>query len=324
MRGQWISDLGVLLAWLLAEHAAAVARRCRTREETMHDKAFEVKPVVRYEGAKYPAAPGPDDSPSEERTHPVVLLVTLLLLVGITVGLVGCYMRTDYVPETPGIDGGPDGDPPEPDGDVPEPVCDDGEVRCLDTTTAQTCDDGAWVTEDCINYCAGGESESERLWYSGDAYCDASAEEPCVCNYDIEGGVMAECTPGDIMCADDFTLGTCDDGYSYSYQDCNEYCLESFGPEYVSYGCDAAAEDPCECDYDMLEGDPAICTPGDVECWDDTTLAVCNDFYYFDDVACANYCVSMFGPDYVSLGCDAALEDPCECAAPGSDSGSGS
>jgi hypothetical protein len=281
----------------------------------MSDRSFEVKPVTSYEGARYPAAPAADDKVAEERTHPIVLLVSLVLLVGITVGLVGCYMRSDYIPETPGIDGGPDGDPPEPDGDVPEPLCDEGEARCLDTATAQTCEDGAWVTEDCYATCEPDELGRYASW----AYCDESVGE-CVCNYDIEEGIEASCMPEDVWCADTETLITCPDYYEV-YQNCNEYCAETYGPQSESYGCDATVTDnPCQC-YDMLDGDVATCTPGDVECWGSNTAAVCNESYYFDSYDCGTYCVSTYGADYVSLGCDATLEEPCNCAAP--DSGSG-
>lgn len=280
----------------------------------MHDRSFEVKPVTSYEGARYPAAPGADDAVAEERTHPLVLLVSLLLLVGITVGLVGCYMRTDYVPETPGVDGGPDGDPPEPDGDVPTPVCEEGEARCLDAATLQTCEDGAWAAQDCYASCEPNEEGHYASW----AFCDET-QAACICNYDIEEGVVAACEPDDVYCADTETLVTCPDYYEV-YQRCDEHCVATFGPQSVSSGCDASvADNPCQC-YDMLDGDVAACMPGDIECWGETILAVCNESAYFDSVDCSVYCASTYGADYISLGCDVTLEEPCNCAAPGSGS----
>jgi hypothetical protein len=222
----------------------------------MSAKSFQVKPVTSYEGARYPAAfdAAVDGVPEsdEERRHPAMVVFSLLLLVGIAVGLIGCYLRTDYhQPDPLPIgDGGPDGGDGGPDGSVdggdggPPPACDEGALQCADSTTIERCVDGEWVAEACGDVCA--EAYGPGGYSNG---CDAAADDPCRCEDDLIAGEMIVCTPDDIICYDDWTVGRCDESYGdYVSQDCNEYCVETFGPDYASLGCDVTAEDPCQCE----------------------------------------------------------------------------
>ena len=155
--------------------------------------------------------------------------------------------------------------------------------------------------------------------YGLDSYtngCDAEADDPCMCEYDIIDGDIAECTPGDFYCLDDQNVAICNDDYwSWTEQNCNDYCHEVHGPEYSSYGCDSQAEEPCDCVYDVMDGMIAECTPGESYCVDDDTVVVCDDDEYsWTEHDCDAYCTDTFGEDYYATGCDAENQtNPCGC-----------
>jgi hypothetical protein len=282
----------------------------------MSVELFKVEPVTSYEDARYPAAfdaatdgvPAPD----ETQRHPAMLVLSLVLLVGIAVGLIGCYLRTDYhQPDPTPIDGGPDGGDGGDGG--PPPGCDDGALRCADPSTVSQCVDGEWVAEACGDVCL---EELGAMAYS--LGCDATAADPCQCMDDIMAGEPIVCTPGDIMCLDDWTLGRCDEAaWDYVPQDCNTFCVETYGYDYYSQGCDATAADPCQCEYGMIDGEMMVCEPGDVICLDEATLGVCDEAAMdYLPVACADRCVEQLGAGATSAGCDATATDPCECEPP--------
>jgi hypothetical protein len=237
--------------------------------------------------------------------------------------VIGCYLRTDYHPDPPEpqTDGGPGGDggdgDADGDGGLP-PACDDGALRCADSSTVETCESGEWVAESCGEICA--EAYGPMGYSLG---CDAAADDPCQCMDDIIAGEMVVCTPGDIMCLDEWTLGRCDDAaWDWVPQDCNTYCAETFGYDYYSLGCDTDAEDPCMCEYGIIDGDMPMCEPGDMICLDDATLGVCgDDSWDYVPVDCDERCVEQNGAGYTSPGCDLAAEDPCQCEPPPDDSG---
>ncbi len=132
---------------------------------------------------------------------------------------------------------------------------------------------------------------------------------------DIIMGDVAYCTPGDIYCADTQTLMTCnDDRYSYSPTDCDAYCQATYGPQSYTLGCDVNAWDPCNC-YDMLDGGIAQCTPGDVQCWDPSTIATCDPATgSLVSTDCTTWCHEHFGTTSTATGCDASQSDnPCGC-----------
>jgi hypothetical protein len=131
---------------------------------------------------------------------------------------------------------------------------------------------------------------------------------------DIIMGDIAECTPGDIYCADDQTLMTCSDSYWYESTDCSAYCPANYGPQSYTLGCDVNAYDPCNC-YDMLDGGIAQCTPDTVECWDSNTIATCDPSTGgLVSTDCTTYCHEHFGVQYTPTGCDATqLDNPCGC-----------
>lgn len=283
---------------------------------------FTVKPVTSYEGARYPAAfdAAVDAVPEadEARRHPAMVVLSLLLLAGIAVGMIGCYLRTDYhQPDPLPIDGGPDGggDGGPDGGDAAPPRCDEGALQCADSTTIERCEGGEWVAQACGDVCV---EEHGTMAYS--LGCDAAAEDPCRCEEDIIAGEMALCTPGDIMCFDDRTVGLCDVSYGdFVPQDCNEYCVATYGYDYYSLGCDATAADPCRCEYGMTDGGVAACEPGDVICLDEATLGVCDDSWSYAPFDCDARCVEQHGAGATSAGCDAAVADPCQCEPPPDD-----
>lgn len=239
----------------------------------------------------------------------------MLLVLGISIGLIGCYLRTDYVPETPQPqpDGGPDGDPPIP------PDCDDGDHRCTGEesylATLEVCEDGEWTEVDCHALCRDEYGPEYVSWG-----CDAEADNPCQCEYDMIEGEMMWCDPAQIYCIDSFTVEICE-YESITTQSCNDYCVEHFGPDYISWGCNDDAEDPCQCDLDIIGGEMMVCTPEDIICFDDDTMGVCENEWDYTRVECADYCVETFGSEYLSEGCDASADDPCQCVAPASGSG---
>jgi|WetSurMetagenome_2_1015567.scaffolds.fasta_scaffold262445_2 hypothetical protein len=131
---------------------------------------------------------------------------------------------------------------------------------------------------------------------------------------DIIMGDIAECTPGDVFCADPQTLMTCEDGYTYQAQDCDAYCQATYGAQSYTLGCDSGAYDPCNC-YDMLDGGIAQCTPDTVECWDSSTIATCDPASgSLVSTDCTSWCHEHFGTTSTATGCDAThLDNPCGC-----------
>jgi hypothetical protein len=226
----------------------------------------------------------------------------MILVIGVSIGLIGCYLRTDYIPETPQPDGGPDGDPPDP------PDCEGDEVRCVDSWTPEVCVDGRFEAIDCGAYCT--ETYGWDYWSMG---CSAEADDPCLCEYDVLDGAAPYCEPGDVFCVGETTVEICDEWNSPITHECAEYCVEQLGPEAISYGCDETAEDPCLCSYSMDDGGRSLCTPGDIFCSDDHTLRVCTEDYGYAYHDCDEYCVEVFGEGAVSDGCDATSDDPCLC-----------
>lgn len=280
----------------------------------MNNDMFQVKPIDTYTGARYPSAhtTEPAGETFEERNRPLLFLVSLVLIVGITVGLVGCYLRSDYVPETPQPqpDGGPDGD-----GGDGDPPCTDGDLRCSDDWTLETCDDGSWVGQSCHDECSARGLE----YYS--VGCDADAEDPCQCEYGIVEGLMEECEPGDVICGDDGMAQICTDEWYWDLRSCDEICREEHGPEWSSAGCDESAEDPCQCRYDIIDGGPMFCEPGEAFCDGDTVRMVCGDGGEWTAEDCNALCLESGNPDVVSGSCeDDGGEAGCVCmaATPGS------
>lgn len=156
---------------------------------------FEVRPITQYHGARYPCGwTQPDAEP--RRFGPFVLATSMGLAVGLAIGLIGCdnarEQGMDHAPVVaampPRLDGPP---PPDP---LADPVCEPGEVWCDDPETVVICnDDGSAANEtDCADYCL------ETTGYEPYAYeCNAEAEDPCQCEYDIVSGCTATVYPSD-------------------------------------------------------------------------------------------------------------------------------
>jgi hypothetical protein len=358
----------------------------------MSRHAFEIRPVASYRGARYPGVaprrPPVDDDAGARKPGPVRLAFTAALILFISLGLVACFGdlrgklndRFEIITSADAGGGGGDGGTGDDGGDITMGVmveCTPGEVRCDDADTLVTCDDsytpqaqscatvceehyaaqGSWghslgcdaaaadpcqCQEDIIDggmpacypgdvYCADAstlvecgddgiptsvdcEAECDARYsdpMASSAGCDAAAADPCQCQYDIVAGVAPVCTPGDVVCEDGDVLLRCDANYNQTRQDCDETCAAQGG---ISLGCDAAAEDPCQCEYDIVLGEMAVCTPGDVICLDEATAGVCEDGVNYDPVPCEAFCQQLHGEDYTSIGCDA--QDPnnlCGC-----------
>jgi hypothetical protein len=273
---------------------------------------FEVRPVSRYDGARYLStyAPPPPDHNEERKHHPLHVLLALVLVLGLTAGVIGCFADYKSDPCALGLlPKNPNGscDPPDPDDD-----CIAGLHWC-DSLTLFTCmDDGSgWTSQDCDAYCR------DALGLGGySTGCDIQADDPCQCEYDIIDGDIAVCTPGEIACWGDQTLATCqDNGWEWMEQNCEDFCNEKYGYDAYSLDCDAQAEEPCQCETDIMDGVMPACSPDEMWCQDDETVMICDEQYWsYTPVDCDTYCTETFGEHYYSDGCDDTNEENiCGC-----------
>ncbi|MFC1655015.1 hypothetical protein ACFL2F_04340 [Myxococcota bacterium] len=99
-----------------------------------------------------------------------------------------------------------------------------------------------------------------------------------------------------------------------SEKNCEDFCNDTYGYDAYSKGCDDQAAEPCQCEYDIIDGDIGECTPGDIECVDEWTLATCDDNgWHWTRQNCNDYCREQFGEYSHSFGCSAEAENPCMC-----------
>lgn len=198
-----------------------------------------------------------------------------------------------------------------PDGDIAD--CNPGDVFCADETyTAYVCNETGedYDVVNCNEYC----SEA----YGWDYYSEGcNAETPdnfCSCEYGQIEGIMVECYPGDLWCEDTETLRVCGEDFYSTPISCYDYCQQEYGVEYYSLGCnDENVENICNCEYGQTPGIMVECNPGDIYCENEETLKVCTDNYYYESINCDEYCLEEYGEFYLSGGCDAEAEDPCQC-----------
>ena len=66
-------------------------------------------------------------------------------------------------------------------------------------------------------------------------------------------------------------------------------------------------------DGDIIMGDVAQCTPGDIFCQDAQTLMTCSASYAYEPTDCNAYCQATYGSYSYTLGCDVNAYDPCNC-----------
>jgi hypothetical protein len=284
----------------------------------MKDDKFHVRPLREYGQARYPsmvAAAPPATEPAREeeetRHHPLEILLAAVLVLGISTGLIGCF--SDYKTDACAMGLLPRDEngncvPPDPEDD-----CQPGVLFCDDGTLMSCNQDGpGWSSPDCDAYCQ--ETLDPMSTSRG---CDAGADDPCQCEYDIIDGDVAVCEPGDLMCTDAYTLATCVDwNWVWEEQDCHEYCRDLLGPDAYSIGCDALAEDPCQCQYDVVVGVMPECSPGAFQCSDEDTVVICEeDAWTWTEHDCDTWCTDTFGEDYYAEGCDPGNEsdNPCGC-----------
>ncbi|MFH1807731.1 MAG: hypothetical protein ABIJ09_03245 [Pseudomonadota bacterium] len=288
----------------------------------MNKNAFEIRPVARYSGARYPGVRPPRHDEGDEgvrKPGPVRLAFTALLIAAISLGLVACLGdlrgklqdRFDVVTSADGGGGG-DGGTGDDGGDIimGEMVeCSPGDLHCDDADTLATCgDDYLYTRQSCAEICEDRFSASGEWGYS--LGCDIDAADPCQCQEDMIDGGMPACFPGDVYCADDTTLVECGDDYSMNSVDCETYCDAQYGdPAAYSLGCSDDAADPCQCQYDLEMGVMAVCMPGDIACESGNVLATCADYDY-QRQDCDDTCAAQ---GQISLGCDVNAQDPCQC-----------
>jgi hypothetical protein len=276
----------------------------------MANDHFVVKPVNNYQGANYPSAYRqlPSETPSEkEKPHPLMVFASTLIMLWLMIGILCCVdFRSDSCPNGLVIDAAGNCIPPDDDDCVP------GNLFCQDGITLMTCNDqgDAWQAADCTDLC-----QQSAGWSEG---CNAVAEDPCQCKYDVIDGDPLICDPGQMHCADENTLAVCKEEYfDFELIDCHQYCQENgeFPEMGWSLGCDIEAQDPCQCQYDIVMGVEPVCTPGEMQCWDENTLAVCSEDLYFETIDCNQYCQENAElPDTGwSMGCDLESDDPCQC-----------
>ncbi|MDA3864595.1 MAG: hypothetical protein PF689_12080 [Deltaproteobacteria bacterium] len=192
-------------------------------------------------------------------------------------------------------------------------TCEPG-VICNDYHTALVCNENLMEESvNCHNWC----QENYGTDYVSNG-CQEDILEPCQCEYGFLAGVEAECYPGEERCNTN-SIDICEeqDGYDgWVNYDCDQYCHEQFGYEYFSQEqCNLENSDnPCYCEYDIIDGDMPACQPGELNCNEDQ-LGICQeDTYSFQYVNCSDKCNEEFGNSSVSAGCDPNnLNNPCLC-----------
>lgn len=256
----------------------------------MNKSPFSVNPVTHYDKAQYPSSEDliekvENEEPAIKRPHFVIYFLSLLLVFGLVIGLSGCYSRSEY----PGF-GTRD--------------CESSHLHCVDDFTLEFCEEGDLVQQNCQDYCYENFDE-----FSVTFGCSESAADPCQC--DIVDGGAPMCTEDDIWCIDENTVSICNE-YDYTRYYCNDYCADFYGADYYSFGCDESDENFCQCEYGIIDGEPAYCPGGDIICTDEETVGFCNGSEYVTQ-NCEEYCDEHFGTEYFSTGCDPEAVDPCLC-----------
>ncbi len=206
--------------------------------------------------------------------------------------------------------------------------CEPGDVQCRNDNTAKLCPNYSYVEVDCDLYC--------QQTYGSDYYsmgCDANTpENVCLCEYGVTDGEPAECQPGEAYCIDNDEIAVCSaDDYSFHLEFCSDYCRTYYGNDYYSTGCyESNYDNPCGCEYDIVDGDIAECYVGEEACAAEGGLLMCipyggdvpegheGEAGMWESISCDSYCVETYGDDYYSpIGCQA--DDPddngelCSC-----------
>jgi hypothetical protein len=121
-----------------------------------------------------------------------------------------------------------------------------------------------------------------------------------------------------VTCPEYNIARVCDDNHLEEIIDCSVWCLQNYGSEYTFTGCSQnSAEEPCFCEYDIILGVEAECTPGDLYCSSEK-IYICEDLSGYNDYVgydCNDYCIETFGSYSSSTG-QCNMDDstnPCEC-----------
>lgn len=262
----------------------------------MKKKYFSLSPVTAAEAPRYPVK----SAVHRALRRPLMLGTAITAGAALFAGA-GCTVAFEENPE----------------------VCTVGDAMCRDSDTLVFCDENhVRQVIDCDDYCVANHGED---WKSFGCNA-ANTDNRCQCDYDGLDGMIAQCYPEEIYCQDAEFITYCDlengyDPYTGTPRTvtCDTYCKETMGPYYSSYlGCTPEnPENLCNCEYDMIDGDIAECTPSQLLCLDDGRVAICTDSYYYEYFVCSEKCVDELGEGAISLGCDATdATDPCICVMP--------
>jgi hypothetical protein len=194
--------------------------------------------------------------------------------------------------------------------------CDGDKIICENDNIAIVCNENAPnQIISCDQYC-----KSLFGDFSISLGCQENFNQPCQCEYDIILGSPSECIPGEIFCIDSQNVNICTDfdGYSdYKSMSCVDFCKENYGSEYYPYGdcSDTNAENPCQCEYEIIAGIDVACYPGDIYCFDENTLLECDgNINDYQRINCSDRCLEQNGENSISNGCDASNDvNPCLC-----------
>jgi len=183
--------------------------------------------------------------------------------------------------------------------------CSAGATDCWDSSTLLTCDDGCfWTGYDCDDLCAASGWDSS----SGCGYDFSAGEDTCFC----EDDPSCDCSSGETYCSSTYSISSCDDGCYWSVYDCDDVCVDAGWDHSSGCGWDSSSgEDTCFCEMNPM----CDCTSGDLECWDSTSIASCDDGCYWSVYDCDDVCIDSGWSTSTGCGWDSSSgDDACFCS----------
>jgi hypothetical protein len=271
-------------------------------EVTMNKKnsPFVIKPESNYKIPSYPTPKSKND-----RTKSTSFL---WFSAAIALGTAGCTNAIEALDNNNIIDGG-----------IQE--CYPEDLICNENGEVGTCveEDGLlhYQWQDCSSYCLDKFGSEYYPW----GQCSLEDQENlCQCEYDIIDGGIGLCMEDDFYCGEDSTINVCNDSSTdYENITCSDWCTVEFGEGFVPRGdgcIDSDTNNPCGCDYDMMDGFAGECTLDNLICVSDTVVGICDENQEYKYFRCDELCKDEFGYEYSSTGCDNDPENPCKCEIP--------